>query len=343
MRKLPLFLVLAATTAAPADTAKKAKKVGPVQAKKAPAPTPPPPPPVTEEQDPPDPYQQKQDELERRRAALPKPPSIEPMAYQNWFRRLPIKTRQAIDQLCIEMPADFEESCGGIGIHRIPRPPSLVAQGGFQKHAEWKKSLNKLQLAHFNKYCGPELGGEDGYGYSQLCGGTPLVISFDNRPVEFQASSAKFELYPGDATMTTDWPTAATPWLALDRDGDGAITSGAELFGDATTLPNGARARNGFEALAALDANGDGRIDRADPMFASLLLWADKNGDRKSSPDELVRASTMLDSISLGYRVEARCDARVNCERERASVSWHDGNGGGVKTGSVVDVYLKFQ
>jgi hypothetical protein len=205
-------------------------------------------------------------------------------------------------------------------------------------HADWEKSLNRLQRAHYKKYCA---NGSEEHGYSRLCGGTPLVISFDNAPVAFTASTSRFELYPGDSTMTTDWPTAATPWLALDRDGDGAITSGAELFGDATVLPSGQRARHGFEALATLDANGDGKIDRADPMFASLLLWADRNGDRRSSPDELVSASKMIDAISLGFHVDARCDARVNCERERASVSWHDG--GTSKTGSVVDVYLRFQ
>jgi hypothetical protein len=342
MRTLPLLLIAAIplVPAAPADTPKKAaKKVGAVR-RPAPAPKAPPPAPVAEV-DPADEYERAEQELKLRREALPKPPSTEPAAYEAWFKRLPLATRRSIEKFCLDRPVDFEESCGGIGIHRIPAPPSLVRVGGEAKHAVWEKKLDRLQRAHYHKYCHGEAGGEHGNGFSQLCGGTPLVISFDDRPVEFAASSATFELYPGDATMTVDWPTAATPWLALDRDGDGAITSGAELFGDATVLPSGARARNGFEALAALDANGDGKIDRADPQFASLLLWADRDGDRRSSPGELVPASTVIDSISLGYRFAGRCDARGNCEGERANVTWHDA--GGPKTGAVVDVYLRYQ
>jgi len=63
-----------------------------------------------------------------------------------------------------------------------------------------------------------------------------------------------------------------------------------------------ARAKHGFHALAALDANGDNH-----------------DGDRTSSPRELTRASRVIDSIELGYRSEGRCDARLNCERERST------------------------
>src|SRR5262249_55150507 len=90
---------------------------------------------------------------------------------------------------------------------------------------------------------------------------TPLVVAFDEQPIAFAASSgARFAFVPGEPAAS-DWPTATTPWIALDRDGDGAITSGAELFGSATPLRGDGMAHDGFEALAALDANGDGVID----------------------------------------------------------------------------------
>jgi hypothetical protein len=170
--------------------------------------------------------------------------------------------------------------------------------------------------------------------------GTPLVVAFSDEPVTFTRGGA-FAFSPG-TPVASDWPTATTPWIAMDHDGDGAITSGAELFGSSTVLPDGRTAINGFEALAVLDANHDGVIDARDPAFASLLLWSDRDGDRKSSPDELVPLASRVVSISLADRVEARCDPRGNCERERAAVRWRDEHGA-THVGSVVDVYLPLQ
>ena len=145
---------------------------------------------------------------------------------------------------------------------------------------------------------------------------TPLVVAFD--PIELQAPTMdRFAFEPGEPVESA-WPTAATPWIALDRDGDGAITSGAELFGDSTGDAN-----DGFEALAALDDNRDGVIDHLDAAFAKLLLWAD-DGDRKSTPDELRPLSNLIDSIPMAHD-GARGSARLSAGR----------------TVDVIDLYLK--
>ncbi len=104
-------------------------------------------------------------------------------------------------------------------------------------------------------------------------------------------------------------------------------------------LPGGATAINGFVALAALDSNTDGRIDARDAEFASLVLWADANGDQRSTPDELRPLASTVVSISLANSIEAHCDARSNCEGERSTVTWRDA-GGALHEGAVVDVYL---
>ncbi len=117
--------------------------------------------------------------------------------------------------------------------------------------------------------------------------GTPLVLSFDGGPVRFTHASGSFDLMGEQASFDSDWVSRATPWLALDRNGNGAIDDGRELFGSMTVLASGTRAINGFIALAELDDDGDGRITPADAAFSRLLLWSDADQDRRSRSSEL--------------------------------------------------------
>jgi hypothetical protein len=173
---------------------------------------------------------------------------------------------------------------------------------------------------------------------------TPLVLQFEvTEPVRLRADdgAGAFDLSSrGDGSATrTDWPTSATPWLTLDRDGDGQIQSGAELFGSATPMPRG-EARNGFEPLTLLDENGDGSLDGCDPMFERLRLWTDTNQDRVSQPEELRSLPEQgVLAIELDYRLATRCDARGNCERERSRFRWQ-GLDGREHEGAVVDIHL---
>jgi len=167
-----------------------------------------------------------------------------------------------------------------------------------------------------------------------------MLRALEAEPIELvPATTATFAFTPG-APAVTDWPTARTPWLAIDRDGDGAIRTGAELFGDATRLANGTTASNGFAALAELDTNRDGVIDRHDPAFASLLVWADRDGDHASSPGELTPLADVVIAIPVSYQTVPRCDDRGNCEGELAPMTWRDASGA-VRTGVVVDLYVR--
>jgi hypothetical protein len=169
--------------------------------------------------------------------------------------------------------------------------------------------------------------------------GTPIVLAFAGESVEFTRPLGEFDLFGRSASVGTDWVSGATPWLAVDIDGNGAIDDGSELFGSMSVLPDGTRAPNGFVALAAFDDDGDGRITARDAVFEHLLVWRDANQDRKSSPNELTSARAAgLVSIELAFNVVPRCEAG-DCEMERARFVYRDARGA-EHTGDAVDVHF---
>lgn len=162
--------------------------------------------------------------------------------------------------------------------------------------------------------------------------GTPLVVSFDGGGIDLVDDGGVFAFARGVACRSA-WPTARTPWLALDKNGNGVVDDGTELFGSFDG------AKDGFAALAAYDDDHDGDVDADDAVFASLRLWRD-DGDRVSQPSELTSlAQARITSLSLRSVTAPDLDAFGNGGRERASFVFHDDNG--AHEGAVIDLWLK--
>ena len=96
--------------------------------------------------------------------------------------------------------------------------------------------------------------------------------------------------------------------LVMDRNHDGSINGGAELFGEGTTLANGQKATNGYAALAELDTNADGAINASDGNFADLMVWVDDNADGASTGAELHSLSS-LGIAQLGLNAQSSTEA----------------------------------
>lgn len=106
---------------------------------------------------------------------------------------------------------------------------------------------------------------------------------------------------------------AAIAFLALDRNANGIIDNGAELFGNWTMLRTGARAANGFEALKELDSNGDGAVTRLDARWTALRLWIDANHDGVSQAVELQALSgRAVEALQTSYHWTGRRDQEGN-------------------------------
>ena len=121
--------------------------------------------------------------------------------------------------------------------------------------------------------------------------GSPIVLhSLPGLPPFSDADhGVVFDIFNDRMPLFTAWPTEprTTAWLALDRNQNGRIDNGGELFGTGTRLKTGILAAHGYEALAELDANSDGWIDLADPAWHRLRLWRDLDRDGRSKPSEL--------------------------------------------------------
>ena len=160
----------------------------------------------------------------------------------------------------------------------------------------------------------------------------PLIFDLDGdgiKTTSLDQSRTYFDLDSNGFAERTAWVDASDGLLVLDRNNDGQITSGQELFGDQTLLANGRRADSGFEALREFDSNRDGRIDAKDEVYSKLKIWRDLNGDGISQAEELKGLSDYnIASISLSSTSSNASDAMNNIQRRVGSFIKTDGSGG---------------
>ena len=118
----------------------------------------------------------------------------------------------------------------------------------------------------------------------------PLVINFDGNSAELSQKHFEFDI---DANGTTEQIATLKPgsgFLALDKNQDGVINNGSELFG-----PNSG---NGFSELAKYDSDNNGFIDEADPIYDSLRIWQ-RNED--GSQQLIALGDKNIGAIYLGH------------------------------------------
>lgn len=178
-----------------------------------------------------------------------------------------------------------------------------------------------------------------GHHWRGNCGGfySPLMLFFDKRRPKFHGV-AMFPLIAEPRNFA--WPEAGAPgyFLALDKNHNGKIDSGEEMFG----LDETGKYQNGFERLKELDANKDGVIDARDPLFSELKLWRDKNADGRTERGELIPiGAKRIAKIQLNYTTNTLIPVSGVAElREKADFYFYDDDGALVR-GDVYDVWLQ--
>lgn len=196
--------------------------------------------------------------------------------------------------------------------------------------------------------------GDDHYWNGNECvwtPGSPIIV--DTRRNGYRLTSVEggvlFDLNADGMPERVAWthPDSDEAFLAMDRNGNGRIDDGTELFGNRTPAHasrSDVTTANGFEALAYLESPSygrsvaDGRIDARDAAYGALLLWRDANHNGLSEPGELQPlAAAGVAAIDTAYKEKKRVDRHGNEFRQKGRITWTDGDA------VVYDVWLQWR
>lgn len=119
---------------------------------------------------------------------------------------------------------------------------------------------------------------------------SPLVLDLNgngNSSTRLNESSVYFDMDGDGFKERTAWVENGDGLLVLDKNSNGIIDNGSELFGNFTALADGNSADDGFSALLQHDENRDGKIDQNDAIYNQLNVWVDENQDGITDTGEL--------------------------------------------------------
>ncbi len=149
----------------------------------------------------------------------------------------------------------------------------------------------------------------------------PLVIDLDGDGLELMPihRGVNFDLY-GTGEQAVAWVAPDDGFIVLDRNHNGRIDNGLELFGNVDRT-----FADGFHHLSTLDADMDGFVTPRDPGFDRLLVWKDANSDGKSQEGELASLEALgVNSLSL----DAVDALSVSAGNRIPKVGWAAGGAG---------------
>lgn len=128
----------------------------------------------------------------------------------------------------------------------------------------------------------------------------PLVLDLDGDGLEISESAVYFDYSGNGIANRSSWVGADDGFLVFDKNNDGLIENGTELFGDDYLKSDGTKALDGFDALKDLDSNSDGVFNALDDSFSQVQIWRDLDQDGVTDDNELFSLSDYrINEISL--------------------------------------------
>lgn len=168
---------------------------------------------------------------------------------------------------------------------------------------------------------------------------SPIVLDLNSDGISTIGISrgAYFDYDGNGFAQQTAWINPEDAFLVHDLNGDGNINSGRELFGDDTLLASGQAAKDGYEAMAALDSNQDGVLDASDAAWSQLQVWRDADSDGYADSGELLSLTSVgVRSIAVTASAGSGVDSHGNDHRLQSSFTRIDGT-----VGQTTDIWFR--
>lgn len=125
----------------------------------------------------------------------------------------------------------------------------------------------------------------------------PLVVNFEGTSTELVEARHSFDIDADGIVDSIPYLRPESGFLVLDKNGDGVVNDGSELFGALTG--------NGFQELAQYDRDGNGWIDENDPVYADLRLWIkDEKNDETVLLEQKGIGAIYLESQSTPFALK---------------------------------------
>ena len=150
----------------------------------------------------------------------------------------------------------------------------------------------------------------------------PLVVNFNGLPVQLSSDTTAFDLNSDGALENIATLASGSAYLALDKNEDGLINNGSELFGTATG--------NGFQELAQYDEDGNGFIDSGDAIYTRLSLYRPAD-NFSTSLQSMGIAALYTDSVSSPFQINDSDNNNLGAIRSTGFFIGEDGSAGSVQ------------
>jgi ALTTAQ repeat-containing protein len=171
--------------------------------------------------------------------------------------------------------------------------------------------LAALSMTQSVAFTSTQIGAMSAAQVDALISASPIVLDLNGDGVRTTSAGQgnSFDLNATGSAAKHGWTSSGDGLLVMDRNHDGTINNGTELFGTGTVLANGQRAGDGYSALRELDSDHDGKITAADANFKELQVWVDGNGDGITDGGELkTLASLGIIELDLGAKTGTEID-----------------------------------
>ena len=133
---------------------------------------------------------------------------------------------------------------------------------------------------------------------------TPLVVDLDGNGIETTSleDGVQFDIDGDGNTEHTAWIKSGNGFLVWDKNQDGTINDGSEMFGEGTVMINGKHAENGVAAILELDSNHDRILNNQDDVWGYLQIWHDDNTNGITENGELASLFDWgIQSLALSF------------------------------------------